>query len=150
MRFAVSNFSRIEIQNQYAIHNQGTAAFLGIARGSYGEVRSTMAVVKDPPKLSRYVKHPQEIRGLAESCARQLTAWAGSIEDSPVQGKSHLDCKTHESRPAIKFARDYRLNFLRNLKPTHPLYDSTEDRAARGEMEQAQKNGSHRQPPTVR
>ncbi len=32
----------------------------------------------------------QEIRALAESCARQLTAWTGSIEGSPVQGKRHL------------------------------------------------------------
>src|SRR5438477_5193688 len=62
-------------------------AFLAISRGSAGEVRSMMAVVKDRPKLKRCVRDLQEIRALAESCARQLTAWTGSIEDSPVQGK---------------------------------------------------------------
>jgi hypothetical protein len=30
-------------------------------------------------------------------------------------------------------ARNFRINFLRNLKPSHPLYDSAEAHAARGE-----------------
>src|SRR5438046_7131476 len=65
-------------------------AFLAIARGSSGEVRSMMAVVKVRPKLRRFMDDLQQIRELGESCARQLTAWTGSIEDSPVQGKRHL------------------------------------------------------------
>src|SRR6266852_6314321 len=65
-------------------------AFLAIARGSGGEVRSMMAVVKERPKLKRFDRALREIRALAESCPRQLTAWTGSIEDSPVQGKRHL------------------------------------------------------------
>src|ERR1022692_1907835 len=62
-------------------------SFLAIARGSGGEVRSMMAVIKDRPRLKPHLRHLQEIRALAESCARQLTAWTGSIEGSPVQGK---------------------------------------------------------------
>src|SRR5712691_7652298 len=53
-------------------------AFIAIARGSSGEVRSMMAVVKDRPRLKRYVSALQNIRALAESCARQLTGWAGA------------------------------------------------------------------------
>src|SRR5688572_30448518 len=82
-------------------------AFLAISRGSSGEVRSMMAVVKDRPKLKRLVARLQEIRELAESCARQLTAWTGSIEDSPVQGKRHLDSKTRESRRVAESVRDF-------------------------------------------
>src|SRR5882724_10389193 len=48
--------------------------FLAIARGSGGEVRSMMAVVKDRPKLRQLLRRLDEIRALAESCARQLTA----------------------------------------------------------------------------
>src|SRR5438552_3116299 len=55
-------------------------AFIAIARGSSGEVRSMMAVVKDRPRLKRCVSALQNIRELAESCARQLTGWAGSID----------------------------------------------------------------------
>jgi four helix bundle protein len=108
-------------------------AFLAIARGSGGEVRSMMAVVKDRPRLKSYLLHLKEIRALAESCARQLTAWTGSLEGSPVQGKRHLAAPERERREMAVKARSFRENFLRNLKPSHPLYSSPEARAVRGE-----------------
>lgn len=108
-------------------------AFLAIARGSAGEVRSMMAVVKDRPKLRPIVRRLQEIRAMAESCARQLTAWTTSIENSPVQGKRHLTGPIKAQREAAQTARQFRLDFLRGLTPTHPLYNSPEARAARGE-----------------
>ncbi len=111
--------------------------FLAISRGSSGEVRSMMAVVKDRPKLRRFIQHLQEIRQLSESCARQLTAWTASVESSPVQGKRHLDAKGRESRRIAQSAQDFRANFLRNLRPTHPLYNSREARAARGELDES-------------
>jgi four helix bundle protein len=111
-------------------------AFLAIARGSGGEVRSMMAVVRDRPKLKPLLRHLLEIRALAESCARQLTAWTGSLEASPVQGKRHLTGAMKQQREVAGKARDYRLSFLRNLKPDHPLYRSPEARAARGEAEE--------------
>ena len=113
-------------------------AFLAIARGSSGEVRSMMAVVKDRPKLKPIVRRLQEIRALAESCARQLTAWTVSIESSPVQGKRHLTGEMKEKRETAQKAKDFRQNFLRNLKPEHPLFKSPEARAARGEIEPAE------------
>jgi len=108
-------------------------AFLAISRGSAGEVRSMMAVVKDRPKLKPFIRRLQEIRALAESCARQLTAWTASIENSPVQGKRHLTGDVRERREAVTKARDYRASFLRNLKADHPLFNSPEARVARGE-----------------
>jgi four helix bundle protein len=109
-------------------------AFIAIARGLSGEVRSMMAVVKNRPKLERYVAVLQRIRALAESCARQLTGWARSIEDSPVKGKRHLTGGVRDQRDAARKAQDFRLNFLRNLKPEHPLYNSPEAQAARSEL----------------
>lgn len=108
-------------------------AFLAISRGSAGEVRSMIAVVKDRPRLKPILRRLQEIRSLAESCARQLTAWTGSIDDSPVQGKRHLTGAEKQRREVAQKAQDFRQDFLRNLKPTHPLYNSTEARTARGE-----------------
>lgn len=55
-------------------------SFITISRVSAGEVRSMTAVVKDRPKLKRYVGYLQRIRSLAESCARQLTGWEGSVD----------------------------------------------------------------------
>ena len=107
-------------------------SFLGIARGSAGEVRSMMAVVKDRPKLKPVVRRLQEIRALAESCAKQITAWTKSNDASPVQGKRHLTGEVKEKREVAQRARDFRLSFLRGLKPEHPLYNSPEARSARG------------------
>jgi len=109
-------------------------AFLAIARGSAGEVRSMMAVIKDRPKLVPFVRRLQAIRLLAESCARQLTAWTASIEGSPVQGKRHLTREVKDKRETALKAKEYRLNFLRNLNPEHPLYNSPEACAARGAL----------------
>ena len=108
-------------------------AFLAIGRGSAGEVRSMMAVVKDRPKLKPVLLRLQEIRALAESCARQLTAWTASIDGSTVQGKRYLTGKMKEKRDVAQKARDFRLNFLRNLKPEHPLFNSPDARVARNE-----------------
>jgi len=75
----------------------------------------------------------QGIGALAESCARQLAAWIQSIDSSPVQWKRHLTAQVRESRRTAQAAHDFRLSFLRNLKPEHPLFNSSEARAARGE-----------------
>jgi|ERR1051325_9087080 four helix bundle protein len=110
-------------------------AFLAIAKGSGGEVRSMLAVVKDRPRLRPFIERLKEIRELAGSCGPQLGAWMGSIEDSPVKGKRRLDTKSREARQVSQAAENYRLSFLRNLKPEHPLYRSDEARKARGEAE---------------
>ena len=111
-------------------------AFIAIARGSSGEVRSMMAVVHDRPRLKPIVRQLQQIRSLAESCARQLTGWSGSIEKLPFEGRRHLPEKERASRAATQKAKDFRRDFLRTLKPSHPLYNSAEARAARGDLEE--------------
>ena len=110
-------------------------SFLAIARGSSGEVRSMMAVVHDRPRLKPIVRQLQTIRALAESCARQLTGWSGAIETLPFTGRRHLPERERQTRQTAQKAKDFRLNFLRNLKPDHPLYSSPDARAARGEPE---------------
>lgn len=131
-RAALSVSNNIAEGFERATTNELTA-FLAISRGSGGEVRSMMAVVKDRPRLKPYIRHLQEIRTLAESCAQQLTAWTQSIESSPIKGKRYLNERERESRRSAQAARDFRLNFLRNLKPEHPLYNSSEACQARGE-----------------
>lgn len=108
-------------------------SFLAIARGSAGEVRSMMAVVKQRPSLKGHSAELQRIRALAESCARQLTGWAGSVNNLPFEGRRHLSEHDRQARESAQKAHEYRLNFLRNLKPGHPLYSCQEAREARGE-----------------
>jgi four helix bundle protein len=108
-------------------------SFIAIARGSSGEVRSMMAVVKDRPKLKRYLSALQRIQTLAESCARQLTGWAGAVEQLPFEGKRHMPRQRRAQRDVAQKAGEYRLRFLKSITPSHPLYNSPDARAARGE-----------------
>lgn len=111
--------------------------FLAIARGSAGEVRSMVTAVQARPRLKPFLRHLHEIRELAEACARQLTAWTKSIESSNVQGKRHLTPAARQQKRAVSAAETFRSTFLRNLKPDHPLFNSDEARAARGEPERS-------------
>ena len=63
--------------------------YLGIARGSAGEVRSMIATVKNRRRLAELKQHFVIIVRLAESCTRQITAWITLIERSPVKGKRY-------------------------------------------------------------
>ena len=109
-------------------------SFLGIARGSAGEVRSMLSVIALRPKWKPHARNGLRIQAIAKSCAKQLTAWTESIESSPVQGKRHLTSDAKQRRETANKALAFRQNFLRNLAPTHPLYNSTEARVARGEI----------------
>ena len=108
-------------------------AFIAIARGSAGEVRSMMAVVKDRPKLKPHAAALQRIPALAESSARQLTGWAGAVDMLPFEGKRHLPERERKARETAGKGKLFRLNFLKSLQPNHPLYATSEARAARGE-----------------
>lgn len=59
-----------------------------------------------------------------------------SLQNSDIKGPRHLNDRVRERERTKHAARDFRLNFLRNLKPDHPLYPSVEARAARGEPEE--------------
>jgi hypothetical protein len=76
------------------------------------------------------------LKSTAESCSRQLRAWADSLQNSDIQGQRHLNEKVRQRERGAKAAKAYRLNFLRNLKPEHPLYRTPEARAARGEPDE--------------
>jgi hypothetical protein len=50
-----------------------------------------------------------------------------------VQGKRHLTGPVKADREPQQKARGFRERFLAGLKPSHPLYNTPEARAARGE-----------------
>lgn len=111
-------------------------AFLDIARGSAGEVKSMMAVIASRPKVAPATALMKGIRAAAESCVKQLTGWIANIEQGPIQGKRHLTGPQVRQRAVARKTTDFRLNFLRTLRPEHPLYNTPEARRARGEPEE--------------
>lgn len=77
---------------------RGTTAellsFVYIARGSAGEVRSMMCFFERRPLLEDLRSQISHLKSLAESCSRQLRAWAGHLQDSPIEGPRRLNQKT--------------------------------------------------------
>ncbi len=100
-------------------------AFLYIARGSAGEVRSMLIVAGRRPYLSNFKSEISNLRTLAESCSRQLRAWAASLQNSPITGQRHLNDQTRASYRKQKEqksgAEEFRKMAEQHLPLSHPL-----------------------------
>lgn len=73
-------------------------AFLYIARGSAGEVRSMLLLLARRPWITEDLKlQISDLRGIAESCSRQVMAWAQSLQNSEFTGQRHLNEKAKAS-----------------------------------------------------
>lgn len=66
-------------------------AFLYIARGSAGEVRSMLCYFERRPALSDFTSEISNLKPLAESCSRQIRAWADALQNSDIKGPRHLN-----------------------------------------------------------
>jgi four helix bundle protein len=106
--------------------------FIYIARGSAGEVRSMLTL-----KLRRSYQSAlpailksqiSNLTSLAESCSRQLRAWADSLQNSDIQGPRHLNEKTRRAEEQRKRAENMQKELLRRLPATNPLRRDAEAR----------------------
>ncbi len=86
-------------------------AFLYIARGSAGETRSMMRFFARRPKLRTWAGRIAQIAKAAESCGRQLRAWADSLQNSDIEGQRHLNEKTRAEYEKRKAADEGRKKF---------------------------------------
>ena len=91
--------------------NKELLAFIYIARGSAGEVRFMTCLLDRMPAFNERAADLASIKAKAESCSRQLKAWAQSLQDSDMKGERHVNEKT---RRADQAARE-REEFLREL-----------------------------------
>jgi len=110
-------------------------AFLYIARGSAGEVRSMLCLKE---RRARQAGWPAGLKSqianlnaAAESCSRQLHGWADSLQNSPIQGQRRLTDKSRREDDQKKRAAAMQKELLRKLPPGHPL---RRDAEARGEI----------------
>jgi four helix bundle protein len=69
-------------------------AFLYIARGSAGEVRSMLRFLDRWPAASHLKSEISNLTTLAESCSRQIRGWADSLQNSDIKGPRHLNDQT--------------------------------------------------------
>lgn len=86
-------------------------AFIYIARGSVGEVRSMLCLKERPagrahgPAALR--SQICDLKAIAESCSRQLRAWADSLQNSEIKGPRHLTAASRRRDEAAKRARAF-------------------------------------------
>ncbi len=89
-------------------------AFLYIARGSSGEVRSMLCVMQRVIAFDNLKSEISNLKSVAEGISRQLRGWTQHLQDSPIRGQRHLTSKTRQ----IDQSRRDREEFIRELKET--------------------------------
>ena len=101
-------------------------AFLYIARGSAGEVRSMLCFFERRPKLRDFKSQISNLKSIAESCSRQLRAWADSLQNSDIAGPRHLNEKSRadytKRQTRAAGAAEFQRMLRANLPPDHPLH----------------------------
>lgn len=65
--------------------------FLYYARGSAGEVRSMLHFCERWPRAAHLKSQISNLKLQAESCSRQIRAWANSLQNSDITGQRHLN-----------------------------------------------------------
>jgi four helix bundle protein len=86
-------------------------AFLYIARGSAGEVRSMLCVMERMEAFSDLKSEISNLKSLAESISRQLRGSAQHLQDTPIRGQRHLTTKSRQTDRS----RNDREEFMREL-----------------------------------
>ena len=86
-------------------------AFLYIARGSSGEVRSMLCVMESMSSFADLKTDISDLKILAENISRQLRGWAQHLQDTPIRGQRHMTTKSRQ----IDQARHDRDAFLHEL-----------------------------------
>jgi len=84
-------------------------AFLYISRGSAGETRSMLLFTERFAEAAHLKSQISDLKLLAESCSRQIRAWAETLQDTDIKGQRHLTQTTkeqyHAQRRADMFIR---------------------------------------------
>jgi four helix bundle protein len=87
--------------------NNELLAFLYIARGSAGEVRSMLCLIERTPTFQPLNSVIKSHKRRGESCSRQLKAWAQSLQDSEFKGERHVNQKTKRAAQADREREEF-------------------------------------------
>ena len=87
-------------------------AFLYIARGSSGEVRSMLRVLEGWDAFGNLKSQIADLRGRSEKISKQLYGWIENLKSSGISGQRHLD----EKSKASYVGRKDREAFLEELR----------------------------------
>lgn len=95
--------------------------FIYYSRGSAAEVRSMLLLAGRMKKLGNLKAEMSNLRSIAESCSRQLRAWADSLQNSEIKGPKFLNDKTRDQFERQTRVRNARQRIFEMLPESHPL-----------------------------
>ena len=105
----------------------GWFAFLYIARGSAGEVRSMLHFAGGLPEAAPLKSESSHLRSLAESCSRQIRAWADHLQNSEIKGPRHLNGRSRARFEGRKTAHAFGQELAHRLHHALPgIYPAPE------------------------
>jgi len=98
--------------------NQELLAFLYIARGSSGEVRSMLCLLERLPVFNCLESEILNLKSKAESISRQLGAWVRSVQNSGLKGQRYVTDQTRKADEANRQRKAFleKLNQIRNRR----------------------------------
>jgi four helix bundle protein len=95
-------------------------AFLYIARGSAGEVRSMLHFTDRSPEGGHLKSEISDLKLLAESCSRQIRAWADSLQNTDIKGQRHLNDQTRGRYEGKRRGDAFQRQIAESLHRAHP------------------------------
>jgi four helix bundle protein len=95
--------------------------FIYIARGSAGEVRSMLCLLLRRPWACHLKSQISNLKSSAESCSRQLRAWADSLQNSNIPGQRHLNERERRHYNQQQRAAAVQKKLREMLPLSHPL-----------------------------
>ncbi len=96
---------------------QELITFLYYARGSAGEVRSMLCLIEGFAAFADLKFETSDLKLLAESCSRQLRAWADSLQNSDIPGHRHLNDSVRRQADQRKRTREFQKRLAATLSP---------------------------------
>jgi len=81
---------------------------------------STPRVADQPPGADDLKSEISDLISLAESCSRQIRAWADNLQNSDIKGQRHLDDRTRKHYENRKNAEAFERELAKTLHKAHP------------------------------
>ena len=95
-------------------------AFIYIARGSAGEVRSMLTLLLRRKWAAHLQSEISILKSVAENCSRQLRGWADSLQNSEIKGQRHPNDRVRKEQDQKQRAAAFEKKLLGNLPANHP------------------------------
>lgn len=101
-------------------------AFIYIARGSAGEVRSMLCLKERRARKATWSEDLKsqisDLKSTAESCSRQLRGWADALQNSDIKGQRHLNDAVRRQDDQRKRSAAFEKKLRATLPANHPAH----------------------------